>query len=241
MKGVEWSRWGEEIVSNMGSEDAEKRLVGSKAADYVQSGMRIGIGTGSTAYWFIQALAQRVSQEGMTMEGVATSEATVRLCRKLGIPMGSIDRLDHLDLDVDGADEVNPQGQLIKGGGGALVRERLVARAADRFLVIVDHSKLVEDLGQFPLPIEVVPFAWKTTASRIADLGVEPELRKSQGKAFVTDNGNYILDVKWGPITDPEAVYRTLKLTAGVIDAGIFYEFSPTVLVANGGKVEERR
>ncbi len=228
-------------MSNMGSEDDEKRLVGSKAADYVQSGMRIGIGTGSTAYWFIQALAQRVSQEGITIEGVATSKATVRLCRNLGIPMESIDRLDHLDLDVDGADEVNPQGQLIKGGGGALVRERLVARAADRFLVIVDHSKLVEDLGQFPLPIEVVPFAWKTTASRIADLGVEPELRKPQGKAFVTDNGNYILDVKWGPITDPEAVYRTLKLTAGVVDAGIFYEFSPTVLVANGRKVEERR
>jgi len=217
-----------------------KRLVGTRAVDFVQSGMRLGIGTGSTVYWFIKALAERVHREGLSIQGIATSEGSAQLCRSLGLTMVSLNHAGHLDLAVDGADEVDPQGCLIKGGGGALVRERLVARAAERFLVIVDQSKVVDRLGRFPLPIEVVPFGWRTTADHIAALGAEPILRVHEKDPFVSDNGNYILDAKWEAISDPQGLYRSIKLIAGVVDAGIFSEFTPTVLVADDTQVDQR-
>ena len=220
--------------------DEKKRLVGIKAAEYIESGMHVGIGSGTTVYWLIQALGKRIAREGLSFRGVATSRETVRLAKASGINTVSLNDVDHLDLAIDGADEVDPQGRLIKGGGGALVRERLVARAADRFIVIVDPSKFVEVLGRFPLPIEVIPFGWKTTAERIRGLGINPVLRKRNQRTFVSDNGNYILDVEFGTIPDPEALYRSLKLIAGVVDCGIFAEFQPTVLSMKAGSFEER-
>ncbi len=199
--------------------------------------MKLGIGTGSTVFWFIQALADRVKREGLDFAGVGTSRETVRLAEAAGIRMLPLNQLRHLDLAVDGADEVDPKGRLIKGGGGALVRERLVAASADRFVVITDASKTVDMLGAFAVPIEVIPFGYLTTAARIQRLNVEPVLRMQGGEPFVTDNGNYILDTRFGTISDPSDLYRQLKMLSGVVDAGIFAEFSPTVLTAHQGTV----
>lgn len=222
------------------SEDGEKRQVGAKAAEYVAEGMYVGLGSGSTVYWLIQALADRVKTEGLKFEAVATSKITVQWARQAGILVRTLDRLDHLDLTIDGADEVDPQGRLIKGGGGALVRERLVAAAAERYLIIVDQTKLVATLGAFPLPIEVIPFGWTTTAARIARLGVTPIRRRHGNKTFVSDNHNYILDAHFQTIDRPHDLYRQLRTITGVVDAGIFAEFSPTVLVSNGTEVVEQ-
>lgn len=221
--------------------NAEKRQAGDKAAEYVQSGMTIGIGTGSTVYWLIQALARRIAQENLSFRAVATSEKTVHLIGGLGFDLVSLDQVKHLDLAIDGADEVDPRGRLIKGGGGALVRERLVARAAERFIVMVDESKQVQVLGKFPLPIEVVPFGWQTTSDRIRDLGVDPVLRLEGQEAFVSDNGNYIVDAKFEAIPDPDRLYRSVKLLAGVVDVGIFAEFKPLIIIAKNGEVKEQQ
>lgn len=221
--------------------NAEKRQAGDKAAEYVQSGMTIGIGTGSTVYWLIQALARRIAQENLGFRAVATSEKTVHLIRGLGFDVVSLDQVKHLDVAIDGADEVDPRGRLIKGGGGALVRERLVARAAERFIVMVDESKQVQVLGKFPLPIEIVPFGWQTTCDRIRDLGVDPVLRLEGQEAFVSDNGNYIVDAKFEAIPDPNRLYRSVKLLAGVVDVGIFAEFKPLIIIAKNGEVKEQQ
>ncbi|HEX7956322.1 MAG TPA: ribose-5-phosphate isomerase RpiA [Pyrinomonadaceae bacterium] len=213
--------------------DAKQRA-GFKAAEFVEEGMRVGLGTGSTAYWLVERLGERVRAEGLRVRCVPTSRRTEEQARGLGIPLASLAELGELDIAVDGADEIGPGLALVKGGGGALLREKLVASAARRFVVVADASKRVEVLGKFPLPVEVVPFAWELTARRVAEVtGAEPALRRDGGgEIYVTDNGNFILDCRCGEIRDPARTERGLKSLVGVVESGLFVGMADLAVVA---------
>ncbi|MDI7863866.1 ribose-5-phosphate isomerase RpiA [Rhizobiaceae bacterium n13] len=207
------------------------------ALGHVEDGMRLGIGTGSTAEEFVRLLAEKVAG-GLRVEGVPTSERTARLCVELGVPLKSLDELPELDLTIDGADEVDGQLCLIKGGGGALLREKIVASASARMLVIADESKLVETLGAFALPIEVNPFgqastriAIEKTASRLGLTG-ELKLRQSGDGIFTTDGGHYIFDASFGRIPDAEALSRELNAIPGVVEHGLFINMAALAIIA---------
>jgi ribose 5-phosphate isomerase A len=218
--------------------DAKERA-GARSVEFIEDGMTVGLGTGSTAYWMVERLGERV-REGLRVRCVPTSRRTEEQARSLGIPLVTFDDVQHLDIAIDGADEIGPGLALIKGGGGALLREKLVAAAASRFVVVADASKRVEVLGRFPLPVEVVPFAWEVTARRVAEVTkVEPALRRDQaGGVYVTDNGNYILDCRCGEIRDPVATERELKMLTGVVECGLFVEMADLAVVATDDAVE---
>ena len=220
-----------------------KQKAGEKAAEFVKDGMTVGLGTGSTAYWTINKLGEMV-KEGLRIRGIPTSLRSEEQARELGIPLVTFADVEELDIAIDGADEINPSLDLTKGGGGALLREKLVAAAARRFIVVADASKKVEALGAFPLPVEVVTFAWETTARRVAAQGCEPKLRRAAGgEPYVTDNGNYILDCNCGKISDPPALHQALKLLPGVVETGLFINFADLCVIASEDDVEiiERR
>jgi ribose 5-phosphate isomerase A len=221
------------------SADDQKRVAGEAAAALVASGMTVGLGTGSTAAFFVQALAARK----LDIRCVATSKATADLAASLGMSVVDIDAVTAIDLTVDGADEIGPGLSLIKGGGAALLREKLVWEASKRCVVIADAGKRVARLGAFPLPIEVVPFGHKTTALRLCDafaecdLGVAPRLRLRDGAPVLTDNGNLIYDAACGAIPDPSRLADALKSVTGVVDHGLFLDLADEALVglAEGG------
>ncbi|WP_159997361.1 ribose-5-phosphate isomerase RpiA [Roseomonas sp. 18066] len=204
--------------------DHQKRAAGEAAAEIIQDKTIVGLGTGSTAVYFVTALARR----NLDLTCVATSRATAGLATSLGLRLAELDDIPRIDVTVDGADEIGPGLALIKGGGGALLREKLVWQASTRCIVIADAAKRVAVLGRFPLPVEVVPFGHRHTASRIAaalrNAGIEatPTLRGDGKKPFVTDNGNLIYDAACGAIADPAALGRALKALAGVVEHGIF-------------------
>lgn len=207
------------------------------ALDHVEDGMRLGIGTGSTAEEFVRLLAEKVA-EGFRVEGVPTSERTARLCVELDVPLNSLDETPELDLTIDGADEIDHALRLIKGGGGALLREKIVAAASRRVLVIADRSKLVDQLGAFPLPIEVNPFGLAATrlaveraASRLG-LSGEIALRPGDGGGFETDGGHYILDASFGRIPDAEALSAALHAIPGVVEHGLFIGMVSVAIIA---------
>lgn len=218
-----------------------KKAAAAKAVEFVEDGMKLGIGTGSTANEFIRLLALRV-KAGLKVTGVATSERSEQLCRELGIPVASLDEMPRLDLDIDGADEIGPKMALVKGGGGALLREKIVAFASTRMLVIADHSKLVKTLGAFPLPIEVNPFGLEATKQAIADvaksLGLSGNisLRTKNNKIFITDGGHFILDASFSRISDPESLSNALFSIPGVVEHGLFLNLAnkSVVAMANG-------
>lgn len=218
--------------------DEYKRQAAERAAEDVEPGMRLGIGTGSTAEFFVHALARRV-REGLEVVGVPTSERTRQLAGDLGIPLTTLDEMPELDLTVDGADELDPQLTLIKGGGGALLREKIVASASGRMIVIADGSKMVPVLGRFPLPIEVVPFGLAATRIAIAgvlaklDLPQTLELRGCPDKPFVTDGGHYILDARLEEISDAQALADRLVAIPGVVDHGLFIHLATKAYVAD--------
>jgi ribose 5-phosphate isomerase A len=216
-----------------------KQLAGAKAVEYIEDGMTVGLGTGSTAYWMVESLGERV-RAGLRVRGIPTSKRTEEQAHGLGIPLVTFAEVQELDLAIDGADEIGPGLALVKGGGGALLREKLVAAAARRFIVVADSAKKVEVLGRFPLPVEVVPFAWEVTARRVAAVTrVEPVLRRTDdGDAYVTDNGNYILDCRCGEIRDPEGLERELNLLVGVVECGLFVRMADTAIVATDDDVE---
>lgn len=218
--------------------DAKQRT-GFKAAEFVEDGMRVGLGTGTTAQWLVERLGERV-RAGLRVRCVPTSRRTEEQARGLGIPLVTLGEVGELDIAIDGADEIGPGLALIKGGGGALLREKLVASAARRFVVIADKSKQVEVLGRFPLPVEVVQFGWELTARRVAAVvGVEPFLRRDTGgEPFVTDNGNYILDCRCGAIPDPARTERELKSLTGVVESGLFVNMADLAIVATDADVE---
>jgi ribose 5-phosphate isomerase A len=217
-----------------------KRRAGERAAEFVQDGMTVGLGTGSTVFFTLQRLGDRV-RDGLRIRGIPTSEATAQLARQFGIPLTTFADVAELDLAIDGADEVSPDLHLIKGGGGALLREKLVATAARRLIIVADVSKRAPVLGAFPLPVEVVPFAHAGTARRIsAATGCTPALRRRHegGAPFITDNGNYIYDLPPGPIADPPGLHRHLKLLPGVIETGLFIGMAERVIFGSPSGVE---
>lgn len=214
------------------STDDQKRAAATRAAGLVENGMVVGLGTGTTAEKLVEALGVRLQSEGLRFTGVPTSEATAAQARALGIQLTRLDDVPELDLTIDGADEVDPDLDLIKGHGGALTREKLVASAAKRFIVVVDEGKLVDRLGRnMPIPIEVVPFGWTTTRRRLETVGFACDLRGGE-KPYVTDNGNYILDSR---LTDGSRSYRDvadqIKVQTGVVEHGLFLRLARLVVV----------
>ncbi len=210
--------------------DDLKQAAANKALELVQDGMLLGLGSGSTARYFIEGVARLVA-EGMKVRGVPTSRETAELAAGLGIPIVT-ELVGLIDLAVDGADEVDPAINLIKGRGGALFREKLVAAASKRFVVVVDESKLVKQLGAGVLPVEVLPFLWRSTAERLTALGVSLVLRGGEETPYITDNGNLILDVTVeGGINDPGALGVELKKITGVVEHGLFVGVADTVIV----------
>lgn len=225
---------------------AAKREAARAALEYVETGMLLGIGSGSTAEEFVRLLAARVA-EGLRIVGVPTSERTAALCRETGVPLSDLDETPHLDLAIDGADEIDPQLALIKGGGGALLREKIVAAAADRMIVIADNSKLVEMLGRFSLPVEVNRFGLAATRLAIEKsakgLGLSGPLtlRMTSGQPFVTDGGHFIVDASFGRIPDTRALSNALYAIPGVVEHGLFLGMADTAIVAGTDGVRTLR
>lgn len=217
--------------------ESNKKKVGEAAAAYVKNGMTIGIGAGSTVNWMLKALAKRLNNEKLQIKAVPASINTERLANQLGIPLTDFSQVDQLDLAIDGADEVNQQFQLLKGGGGSLMREKIVASAAKELLIMVDDSKVVPELGSFPLPVEVLPFGWELTSNRLAELGGNPKIRGGKEKPFITDNNNYILDCDFKEIPNPEILHNKIKALVGVVETGLFIDMTDKVLVASDGEV----
>lgn len=213
--------------------EAEKQAAGEAAAELVQDGMAVGLGTGSTATWMIAALGRRI-QAGLSIVGIPTSERSAAQARSLGIPLVTFADRPRLDLTIDGADEIARESlNLIKGLGGALLREKLVAAASDWLVIVGDQGKLVDQLGATPVPVEVVEFGWQTTRARIEALGGMPVLRMGpNGTPFRTDGGNLILDCAFGLIADPAALETRLKATLGVIATGLFVGMARSAYVA---------
>ena len=223
--------------------EALKRQAAARALEYVRSGMKLGLGTGSTAKHFVDLLAERVAQ-GMEIVGVPTSEVTRAQAESLGVPLGTLDEYPVLDLCVDGADEVGPDLTLVKGGGGALLREKIVASAAQEMIVIADASKMVAQLGAFPLPIEVVDFGVAAIrrgierAARAAGChGLLTLRRRPDGHVFVTDQGHVILDAAYGVIRDPMALAAGLAEVPGVVEHGLFINLASRVILAGADGV----
>jgi len=228
--------------------DAQKRAAAARALEFVRPGMRLGLGTGSTAKHFVELLAERV-RAGLDVIAVPTSEVTRSDAERLGVPLTSLDATPELDLTVDGADEVAPDLSLIKGGGGALLREKIVAAASARMVVIADESKWVSTLGRFPLPVEVIPFGLAATrraveaAAAAAGCAGPALLRRAKdGHAFVTDGGHWILDAALERIADPRSLADRLDAIAGVVEHGLFVGLAHAAVVAgaNGLRVVER-
>jgi ribose 5-phosphate isomerase A len=221
----------------------DKELVAQYAAKQVKDGMRVGLGTGSTANYFIQELARRITEEGLQVTTVASSVVSTIKAQELGLPVVALEHINRLDLYVDGADEVAPDLTLLKGRGFDLVREKLLARASDKFLVLVDQSKLVERIGErFPIPVEVMPFAWQLVKRRLETLGGRGELRQTANKdgLVVTSHGSLVLDMVFAETIDSQALDALLNATPGVIEHGIFHQLASVVLLAIDGQVQER-
>ena len=228
--------------------EAAKFAAASRAAAFVEDGMKVGLGTGSTAVWLVRILAERAQEESLRFKAVPTSTRTAEQARSLGLELSTLDELKWLDLTIDGADEFDPDLNLIKGGGGALLHEKIVATASDRMIVIADKTKAVETLGAFPLPIEVVPFGWQTSKALTEELlagldlmGHDVAMRMAGDAPFVTDEGNYILDLHLRRIGDARTLAMLLNQIPGVVENGLFIDICDTVVVGNSdGRVETR-
>ena len=219
--------------------DSLKRAAGEAAATLIEDGMVVGLGTGSTAKYAVEAIGARV-QAGLKLLGIPTSEQTASQARSLGIPLGELTADRRVDLTIDGADEVDIHNlDLIKGRGGALLREKIVASVSDLFVIVADDSKLVERLGRSALPVEVVRFGWEATARKLRDLGAVPTLRKSGGAAFVTEGGHYILDCTLSGELSPAVLGSALDRVVGVVEHGLFLGMTSRVFAAGAGGVRE--
>ena len=223
--------------------DQQKRAVGEAAAALVEDGMTVGLGTGSTAALMVRALGKRARAEGLRLRCVATSDATAALATDVGLKLVALDEAGEIDLTLDGADEIGPGLALIKGGGAALLREKLVWKASRRCVAIADASKVVAHLGRFPVPVEVVAFGHATTsvrlatAARSAGVAAPPQLRMSQGAPVRTDGGNVIYDIACEAIPDPAALAAALKQVTGVVEHGLFLRLAQSALVADSDGV----
>jgi ribose 5-phosphate isomerase A len=217
-----------------------KKIAAGKAVEYARNGMIIGLGTGSTSKWAIEALGERV-KEGLGIKAVASSIDSETLAKQCGIPIIEFAEVDQIDLYIDGADEVDKQYNLIKGGGGALLREKILAYNSRNFIVIVDETKRVNTLGKFPLPVEVVPFAIDFTISNLKKLGCSVSIRQKNGAPFITDNKNLLLDCQFTNISQPSLLNELLNLIPGVIETGIFSNSFVSIVITgfSTGEVSE--
>jgi ribose 5-phosphate isomerase A len=226
------------MASNREQHTAGKLQAARRALDLVESGMTVGLGSGTTATLWIELLGARVRDHGLRIRAIATSDASERLARTYGIPFTDFDQCRTLDLTIDGADEIAPGLALIKGGGGKLLREKIVATASRRFVVIADASKQVDKLGRFPLPVEVIPMALPLVSDALRDLGFTPTLRKdSDGAPYITDEGNRILDCSGPLIEDPRALASRLDSLVGVVEHGLFLGMAESAIVADENHV----
>jgi len=223
------------------SSDLEKAAAARASLRFVRDGMTLGLGTGSTAAHAVRFLGEQV-KAGLKIRGIPTSVHTGELAASLGIPLTTLEECQEIDVDIDGADEFDPQLHLIKGGGGALLREKIIASASRQVVIIADSSKQVAVLGKFPLPVEVIPFAQPLVAKRITALGATVKLRRdAKGNPLVTDEGHHILDCSFGQIPDPPALARKLSDMPGIVEHGLFIELATVVLCAKGENVTELR
>jgi ribose 5-phosphate isomerase A len=217
--------------------DQEKEAAARASLQFVRDGQVVGLGTGSTAAYFIRLLGEEV-KKGLRIRGIPTSTRSQELAQSLGIPLTTLDECQEIAVTVDGADEVDPQLRLIKGGGGALLREKIVASATRQFVIVADASKQVARLGKFPLPVEVIRFAQVLVAKRIAALGADVQLRTSpDGQPYVTDENNHILDCHFGEIRDPDRLAHELSDTPGVVEHGLFIDMASVALFARGTEI----
>ena len=223
-------------------QDRKKQNAAEHAVSLITSGMKVGLGTGSTAKLAVEALGRRIREEGLKVKGVPTSEATRRLAVEHGVPLLSFEEADRLDLCIDGADEADAGLNLTKGGGGALLREKVVAFVSERCYCVVDDAKLVDKLHAFPLPIEVVPFAEKVVERELVRLGGRPSLRTKDGAPYRTDNGLWILDCRFPPIDDPPMLARALSSIPGIAEHGLFCGLTHAIVVGtdDGVRIIER-
>ncbi|WP_170435000.1 ribose-5-phosphate isomerase RpiA [Ruegeria arenilitoris] len=228
--------------------DRAKSVAAYRAAEMVEDGMRVGLGTGSTAAWLVRRLGERVRDEGLRIKGVPTSTATAQLAREVGIEVVSLDQAGWLDVTIDGADEFDGELNLIKGGGAALLQEKIVATATDQMIVIADAGKEVEALGAFPLPVEVIPFGWQTTRTLIEELldtmdvlGTSATLRMNSEAPTVTDEGNHILDLHLQRIGNPRQLALVLNQIPGVVENGLFIDICDKVVIGHGDSRVELR
>lgn len=216
-----------------------KKMVGIEAASYIKDGMVVGLGTGSTAYYMIEELGRRVKEDGLSITGVPTSYASRDQASSLGIPVKTIDEVSHVDLTIDGADEINPQFHGIKGGGAALLFEKIVASYSSRIIWIVDQSKMVPHLGKFPLPVEVVPYGQEQLFRLFKEKGYNPTFRMEEdGTLKVTDCGHSIIDLHLDVIKDPEALDKELNELVGVVEHGLFLNTVDTVIIGSDNGVQ---
>ncbi len=218
-----------------------KKTAAEAATEYVDDGMIVGLGTGSTAFFAIQSLGKKSRSGQLRIKGgVPTSVATADLAEQCGIPL--LTEFSCIDITIDGADEVDPEGNLLKGGGGALTREKIVAAASTLEIIIVDELKQVQQLGRFPLPVEVVPFGWKYVSERLAKLGCKVSLRRQNGHAFQTDNGNLVLDCSFARIAEPAKLALEINAIPGVVENGLFVGLADLVIVGSKeGGISELR
>ncbi|MGY6703689.1 ribose-5-phosphate isomerase RpiA [Roseinatronobacter sp.] len=228
--------------------DRAKFAAAHCAADFVQDGMRVGLGTGSTAAWLVRRLGQRVRQDGLRIIAVPTSTRTSQLAREVGINVVSLDEARWLDLTIDGADEFDAELTLIKGGGGALLQEKIVATASDQMVVITDAAKEVAALGAFPLPVEVIPFGWQASKALVEEIlasmdvmGRQSSLRMNGDRPYMTDEGNYILDLSLGRIGNPRQLAMVLNQVPGVVENGLFVDIADQVVIGHADGTCETR
>lgn len=228
--------------------DKAKYVAARRAVEFVEDGMRVGLGTGSTAAWMVRCLGEMVREEGMMITGVATSTRTADLAREVGVTIKTLDEVRWLDLTIDGTDEYDPNLNLIKGGGGALLHEKVVATASDQMIVIADLTKQVDTLGAFPLPVEIIPFGWQTTKALIEEmlsnldvLGRSASLRLSGTEPFKSDEGNFILDLHLRRVAQPAQLSLVLNQIPGVVENGLFLDICDVLVIGNAdGTVEVR-
>jgi ribose 5-phosphate isomerase A len=221
--------------------DQEKQLAARAAVELVESGNVVGLGSGSTATHAIRFLGERV-RAGLKIVGIPTSQKTKQLAEQLGIPLTTLEEQPQIDIDIDGADEIDPQLNLIKGGGGALLREKVVASASRRFVVVAESAKQVSRLGKFPLPVEVIPFAESLITMRIQSLGAKVALRRyAYGNPYVTDEGHHILDCSFGEIADPAGLAQALRAMPGVVEHGLFIGTAEMALIGKNNRVIQIR
>ena len=220
--------------------EQEKEAAAQASLKFIKDGQVVGIGTGSTAAYFIKSLGEQVNN-GLRIRCIPTSEHSRQLAASLGIPLTTLDECPEIDVTVDGADEVDPQLRLIKGGGGALLREKIVASASRQVVIVADSSKRVPVLGKFGLPVEVIKFAQAVVKNKIEALGARVSLRQQHGRPYLTDENNYIFDCHFGEIADPNRLARQLSDIPGMVEHGLFIALASVVLIAAGREVIELR